>query len=757
MNATVAASEKPSRAAAAVDGAVGWAWWIVKMAIGGLLIAWALVWAWQFPVYKFPLLVGLAAYAALLIWRPAAWLIVVPAALPVLELTYWSGRVFWNEFDMLLLVSVGGCLFRKGVGVDKLGLSLAGATVVLLFYNLFVTINGSFPIVEAGLGHGVDYLSSTNALREAKGFIFALALLPALALENARGTEIRKYLTAGMVVGLVLAGGTIVWERGLFTGVFDFNHPYRVSGWFFAMHVGGAPLDAFLALASPFVVAGIFLWRNIVVRLLLLAVAGLVVYAFYVTYSRANYPAVLGMAAVFAIGLSLAGKLSIDRFRDIPVIGSMPVKYLAIIGVAGFIVFLGGVKWLVGDAIIDRFSTLSEDFGTRFEHWSDSAALATDGSSDSLIGIGRGVFPRAYLKNSPARGEHLSTVDFVRNGDDGIVRFNTSDPNGALFLRQRFERQSAKVVTLSVRMRAVTPQAERLLVEFCERHILKFLKECLWVGINLDSKTDWKTYKLDIELYSLGARSFGPFKVPVEISVISRGIRKGIEMTEIGLVDKATGRQMLENIDFSQGMDRWFVSFGNHLRWHIKNIFVFLFVEGGYLALLLFAALSGLVAVVLLRRILAGDIFSVCLAACCVGLLFVGLFDSIFDDPKISLMAHVVMWMALLPLPARIADSLPVVARAGGVVEPDSAALPVREEKSVPETLPGPEPARETRPEAAEKPEPANEPALPGQQDSEGPRVRRRRVYRRKAEPRRPHDDDTPPEERSFLRKPPKK
>jgi hypothetical protein len=30
-------------------------------------------------------------------------------------------------------------------------------------------------------------------------------------------------------------------------------------------------------------------------------------------------------------------------------------------------------------------------------------------------------------------------------------------------------------------------------------------------------------------------------------------------------------------------------------------------------------------------------------------------------------------------------------------------------------------------------------------------------VHRKKAAPRGRHDDDTPPEERSFLRKPPKK
>ena len=185
-------------------------WWVAKIALGVGLISWGLGWAWQFPVLPFELLIGFSVYIALLLWRPAAWLIVLPAALPMLELTYWSGRVFYNEFDMLLLISVGACLFRRGVGLGRLGTPLLAATIVLVIYNIFVTWNGLFPIQPNGLGDGVDYLSSTNALREAKGFIFALALLPALALENAKGTDILRYVTAGMVLGLVLAGVTII-------------------------------------------------------------------------------------------------------------------------------------------------------------------------------------------------------------------------------------------------------------------------------------------------------------------------------------------------------------------------------------------------------------------------------------------------------------------------------------------------------------------------------------------------------------------
>jgi len=279
---------------------------------------------------------------------------------------------------------------------------------------------------------------------------------------------------------------------------------------------------------------------------------------------------------------------------------------------------------------------VSEDLGTRLSHWSDSIDLVLGDAGGILTGIGRGVFPRAYLKNSPTRGEHLTKPGFRVGQGDGIVRFNTSDKNGVLFLRQRFERGLAKVVKLSIKMRTVTPRPERLIVEFCERHILKFLKECRWVGYNIDGKIrDWKTYSYDIDLYSLGARSFGPFSAPVEVSIINRGIRKGVDISDVSLIDKKDGRQLLQNTGFDVGgLDHWLVSYGNHLRWHLKNIFVFLFVEDGILALLIFAVIVSMVVVAVRRSIRSGDFFAICIAACCVAVVFVGLFESIPDDPR---------------------------------------------------------------------------------------------------------------------------
>ena len=49
----------------------------------------------------------LAGYAALLCWRPALWLFLLPALLPSLDLAPTTGWFFLEEIDLLLLITVG--------------------------------------------------------------------------------------------------------------------------------------------------------------------------------------------------------------------------------------------------------------------------------------------------------------------------------------------------------------------------------------------------------------------------------------------------------------------------------------------------------------------------------------------------------------------------------------------------------------------------------------------------------------------------
>ena len=56
-----------------------------------------------------------------------------------------------------------------------------------------------------------------------------------------------------MILGLVAVSATIFWERLLFTGLFNFSHSYRVSGSIFGIMTGGAAIDAYLMMVTPFI------------------------------------------------------------------------------------------------------------------------------------------------------------------------------------------------------------------------------------------------------------------------------------------------------------------------------------------------------------------------------------------------------------------------------------------------------------------------------------------------------------------------
>ena len=86
-------------------------------AAGLILVGAALITLIDFPDWRIAIALGLAVYAAVLMLRPAAWLIVVPAALPLLDLAPWTGRFFWDEFDLLMLVTLAVALVAPLLGM----------------------------------------------------------------------------------------------------------------------------------------------------------------------------------------------------------------------------------------------------------------------------------------------------------------------------------------------------------------------------------------------------------------------------------------------------------------------------------------------------------------------------------------------------------------------------------------------------------------------------------------------------------------
>ena len=211
---------------------------------------------WVYPAAGPWLVAALAAYAALLWWRPAAWLLVVPAVLPIMDFTPWTGWFFLEELDLVLLVTcvVGYWRLATGTPAGRLP-PVAGPALVLLAACLaWATWRGITPLAPLDANAFNNYTSSYNGLRILKGFAWPIVLLP--LLRRSCGPDLvnlRRLFVPGMLLGLVAASLAVTWERMLFPGLLNFATDYRPTAPFSAMHTGGAALDAYLAMALPFV------------------------------------------------------------------------------------------------------------------------------------------------------------------------------------------------------------------------------------------------------------------------------------------------------------------------------------------------------------------------------------------------------------------------------------------------------------------------------------------------------------------------
>jgi len=73
-----------------------------------------------YPLNGLLLLAALSAYGVLLWFFPLIWLFAVPASLPLLDFYPVTGLLFYNEFDLIFLVTVLVFLLRKPENKDFL-------------------------------------------------------------------------------------------------------------------------------------------------------------------------------------------------------------------------------------------------------------------------------------------------------------------------------------------------------------------------------------------------------------------------------------------------------------------------------------------------------------------------------------------------------------------------------------------------------------------------------------------------------------
>lgn len=275
---------------------------------------------WHYPIVGTALAAGLLVFGALCVRFPGFWLFGIPFLLPLLDLAPWSGRLYLQELDLFLLVTLAVCLWqgqyrvsqrRRFPGGVRLALTAFTASYVWSLYA------GLSPFPAPGANAFSSYYSNYNALRIARGFLWAVILLRPLSLLHRRDPAMaRVYLLGGIVTGLLGTTFVALWERGVFhdvlygadryarlQGLLDFTTPYRITGMFSGMHTGGESIDGYLALAWPCaLIAILVIPRQRWIMLLGAVTLPLALYAIVSTFSRASYLALAVSIAIFALG-----------------------------------------------------------------------------------------------------------------------------------------------------------------------------------------------------------------------------------------------------------------------------------------------------------------------------------------------------------------------------------------------------------------------------------------------------------------------
>ena len=596
-----------------------------------------LVWVvLRYPLGSLWLGGALVAYAALL-WRwPQAWLVAVPAMLPVLDLAPYTGRFFFDEFDCLILVTFAVVGWRRNSGRLVWNLS-AAAWLLLALFTLSVvtaTLVGMYPFPALDANSFSNYYSHYNALRVAKGLLWLLLLLPLLRKGlNQDAVRSQRLLTLGVTLGVLAGGISVLWERAAFPGLLNFSSDYRVVGMFSGMHTGGAYIEGYFATVLPFVVWWTLRSRSALARWFGLGIFALGVYALLVTYARGGYIAlVLGMA-VLGLGLVLRRT------------GSLRVTQ--IMGGLALLLILGGIAWpvLEGHYMQSRFATMQQDASIRTAHWQEAVDMMDDGVATQLFGMGLGRYPETYFWRNTS-GVRPANYRFITQNNNTWLELSAGD---ALYFEQIVAVQPGQHYRLSFDARSRQGQGN-LTVPVCEKWML-YSTACVWHSVHI-SNTDrqWRHFVLDVDTASFPKHSWYA-KPSVKLSFYNSTQGTLLDVDSVSMRDKA-GHELVQNGGFAEGMDHWFFATNNHLPWHFKDLWLQLYFEQGGVGLALFAALVVYAFIVLARRWREPEFPAPALAAALVAFLTVGVVDSLFDVPRMALLFYLLWaWTALRERP----------------------------------------------------------------------------------------------------------
>ena len=629
----------PSVAVENAERAVAAAGSSISFRLLALLILAATAWAAvSYPLGSLWLGLALLLYAGILVRYPLAWLAVVPALLPTLDLAPWSGWTYLSEFDLFVLVTLAVGLWNADLGRRPSQLSKASARFVTLLVLSAVasTVVGLLPLQPLDHNAFSSDLSHYNALRISKGLFEALALFIVLGLQRERpetAKALLRWFLPGITIGLLGLIAAILWERVAFASLLDFSSPYRATGTFSSMQIGGPYIEAYVVFVLPLVMLwGMLSRRWSVVLLVTIAVAG-GAYCLLVTFARGGY---LGLAVALLVFASAAVFSAVAGIRNGARSGQRvsPMPLLL-----ALVVLALGTAIATGSYARYRLAKSGEDLGIRLSHWEHSLAMIDSSWLARTLGMGVGRYPETYLLKNQ-RGLIPGNFRYESLEGETFLRLGAGD---SLYIGQLAPVSPGQRYVLSLDARSLHGPAT-LNVYLCEKHILN-ARDCQSFSVALDTNT-WAHRVVNLDSGRLGTPVGRLPPVPVELSFSNQRTGSIIDLTRVQLRDER-GRDIVANGDFAAGANRWFFTTDDYLAWRVENVWLQMLFDQGWGGLVMFGALIVTLCIALLRRVCREDTLAAGLLASFAGILTVGLFGSILASPRIALLFYLTLLLAL--------------------------------------------------------------------------------------------------------------
>ena len=610
---------------------------LAGFAVAAMCLASALAIAANYPVSRWVLGVALGLYA-LVLWRwPALWLAIIPAALPALDLTPWTGWMYLGESDPFVLVTIGILVLRAPPQrTDFVVAGFPGIVLALALVSSLLSIALGLALPGPEGGSDNPYLRPDNALRLAKGFFIALALLPFLRERMRTRGDAMAWLGAGMMAGLALVAAATLAERAVFTGLFDFSTGYRVVGTFSSMHVGGGHIGAYIAMALPFVFVCLHRPRP----LTLLAMFGVVIcasYALVVTFARAAYAAALAATFAASLGWAWAGRRGQKSTFASAVLAALPLLLVGVIVIAA----------LDTRVMTKRLQTVTRDLIYRESNWTGGLGLRDDSLFTALFGMGLGTYPRVVLARKP---DGRFPTNFVVEHDGGYPFLSVT---GGLrtYFGQKVPVDPDQEYRLFGALRSPNGKGA-LSVILCEK-LLLYSDNCSASTFRPRGSGTWEDFGAVISTAGLDKDAvLGWFKRPVELALFDSIPGTTIEIGHIRLFDPQH-RNILVNGDFSRGTERWYFTDDQHRIWRIHNQYLMSLFEGGVLGLVSFVLLAGTAIAGAVRAMARGNRMAAAVAASLLAFLCSCVFDYLLEAPRLSALFYILVFTGLMMTPQR--------------------------------------------------------------------------------------------------------